>query len=63
LPVFVLAIVNKAMLFSVVLVNCGYKIAPCAKRFVFRVEIDSVLFSSAMCIRNDLKAIENETKI
>ena len=37
--------------------------APCAKRFVFRFEIDCVLFSFAMCVRNDLKAIENETKI
>lgn len=31
--------------------------------FVFRVEIECVLFSSAMCIRNDLKAIENEAKV
>jgi len=29
--------------------------------FVFRVEIECVLFSSAMCISNDL--IENETKV
>lgn len=31
--------------------------------FVFRVEIECVLFSSAVCIRNDLNAIENETKV